>query len=66
MLACFKKCGGQVTFPFRIEPAGLFGRAEICFGDCLNVNFEDGPYLNELGKIPEDSVPKKFIWAHSI
>ena len=66
VLACLKKCGGQVQYPFRIQPAGLYGKQEICFGDCLNVNFEEGPYLNQLGKVPEDAIPKKFIWGHSL
>jgi hypothetical protein len=42
------------------------GKDEICFGDCLNLNFEKGPFLHELGKVPEDAIPKKFIWAHSL
>ena len=29
----------------------------------MNINLEKGPYLRELGDIPEDSVPVKFIWA---
>ena len=43
----------------------MVGGKEICFGDCMNINFENGPYLKELGDVPEDSIPKKFIWAHS-
>ncbi len=66
VLACYKKCGGNVKFPFRTEPDALKGREEVCFGDCLNINFEKGPYLNELGQVPEDAIPKKFIWAHSL
>jgi hypothetical protein len=65
-LACYKKCGGTVKFPFRIEADALMGKQELCFGDCLNVNFERGPYLSELGAVPEDAIPKKFIWAHSL
>ena len=42
------------------------GKQEVCFGDCLNLNFENGPYLNQLGKVPEDAVPKKFIWGYSL
>ena len=64
-LACYKKCGGQLSYPFRLDPAGLIGKQEICFGDCMNVNFENGPYLKTLGEVPEDRVPKKFIWGHS-
>jgi hypothetical protein len=66
VLACYKKCGGNVKFPFRIEPDMLKGKEELCFGDCLNLNFERGPFLRELGNVPEDVIPKKFIWAHSI
>lgn len=66
VLACYKKCGGNVRFPFRAEPDALMGKNELCFGDCLNLNFERGPFLNELGAVPEDAVPKKFIWAHSL
>lgn len=66
VIACLKRCGGDVKYPFRVEPAGLYGRQEVCFGDCLNVNFEQGPFLNELGQVPEDAVPKKFIWGHSL
>ena len=42
----------------------MVGGKEICFADCLNINFENGPFLKELGDVPEDSIPKKFIWAH--
>ena len=66
VLACFKKCGGTVKYPFRVDPDALKGREEICFGDCLNLNFEKGPYLRELGTISDEVIPKKFIWAHSL
>lgn len=65
VLACYKKCGGTVKYPFRTEPDSLKGKEELCFGDCLNINFERGPYLHELGAVPEDAIPKKFIWPHS-
>ena len=65
-IACLKKCGAQVKYPFRIEPAMLIGSQEVCFGDCLNINMEQGPYLRELGDVPEDAIPKKFIWSHSL
>ena len=65
-IACLKKCGGKVGYPFRAAPVALLGKAEICFGDCLNVNFEQGPFLKELGDVPEDAIPKKFIWGNSI
>ena len=65
-IACYQKCGGEIKYPFRIETAGLYGKQEVCFGDCMNINFENGPYLNQLGKVPEESVPKKFIWGYSL
>ena len=65
-LACFKHCGGKINFPFRVDQSALVGKADACFSDCLNVNFEKGPFLNELGAVPEGAVPKKFIWAHGI
>ena len=37
-----------------------------CFGDCLNINFENGPKLSDIGEVPEGSIPKKFIWAESL
>ena len=30
----------------------------------MNINLEKGPFLSELGTVPEDAIPKKFIWAH--
>ena len=65
-LACYKKCGGQIKYPFRMTPLMLIGRPEVCFGDCVNINFEKGPYLKELGEVPEDSIPKKFVWSHNV
>jgi len=32
----------------------------------MNIKFEEGPFLNELGHVPEDVIPKKFLWAHGI
>ena len=26
VLACYKKCGGKVQYPFRVEPAVLMGK----------------------------------------
>ena len=63
-LACYKKCGGEMVYPFRVEPFELTGSNEVCFGDCLNINFEKGPFLPSLGEVPSDVVPKKFLWAH--
>ena len=65
-LSCMKKCGAKVAYPFRVETQTMIGQQEVCFGDCMNVNFEQGPYLSGLGKVPEDVVPKKFIWGHSL
>ena len=64
-LACLQKCGGKIKYPFRVEASALLGKQEVCFGDCLNINFENGPWLNTLGAVPEDAVPKKFIWGHT-
>ena len=66
VLACYKKCGGTIKFPFRTEPDVLKGKEEICFGDCINLNFERGPFLKELGNVGEELIPKKFIWPHSL
>ena len=60
-----KKCSLKVKYPFQVEPAGFIGTKEICFGDCMNINFERGPFLKELGPVPEDAIPKKFIWGHA-
>lgn len=65
-LGCYKKCGQFNKYPFNVEPDMLLGKQELCFGDCLNLNWEKGPYLRELGSIPEDAIPKKFIWPHSL
>ena len=65
-LQCFKACGGAPSFPFRIDQDALVGKQHHCFGDCLNVNFESGPFLKDLGDIPEGAIPKKFVWAHGI
>lgn len=65
-ISCFKMCGGNPMFPFTVDPDALAGKNLHCFGDCLNVKFEKGPFLNELGDIPDDSIPKKFIWPHGI
>ena len=65
-IACYKKCGGRISYPFIVEPDFVLGKNEICFGDCININFERGPYLRELGNVPEDAIPKKFIWPHGL
>ena len=65
-LSCFKACGGEVKFPFWTDQDALVGKSHHCFGDCMNVNLEQGPFLKDLGEIPEGSIPKKFIWAHGI
>ena len=65
-IACYKRCGGKLGFPFIVVPDSLIGMNEVCFGDCLNINFEKGPFLNELGAVPEDAIPKKFIWPHDL
>ena len=65
-IACFKSCGGTTQYPFTVEQDKLVGKSHHCFGDCMNINFEKGPFLSELGNVSEDSIPKKFIWAHGI
>ena len=65
-LQCFKACGGEPKFPFRVDQDALSGKGHHCFGDCMNVNLEDGPHLRDLGEIPEGAIPKKFIWSHGI
>ena len=65
-LSCFKDCGGKPKFPFRVDHTALVGKADVCFASCMNIKFEQGPFLNELGTVPEDAIPKKFIWAHGI
>ena len=65
-LSCFKTCGGTVKYPFRMDQDLILGKGHACFGDCMNVNLEKGPFLKDLGEIPEGSIPKKFLWAHGI
>ena len=65
-LACFKACGGTVKFPFQVDQIHLQGKQYLCFGDCLNVKFEQGPFLGDLGEVQDEFVPKKFVWAHGI
>ena len=65
-LKCMKACGGTVTYPFRVDQDMLVGKKHHCFGDCMNVNLEKGPFLKDLGEIPEGSIPKKFLWSHGI
>ena len=65
-IACIKKCNGKVYYPFSVDTLTLAGKQELCFGDCMNINLEKGPFLRELGNIPEDSVPKKFVWPHTL
>jgi hypothetical protein len=66
VMACYKKCGGTIKFPFRVNPDNIVGKDEICFGDCLNINFERGPFLNELGAVSDEFIAKKFVWPHSL
>ena len=65
-LSCYKECGGTIKYPFRLDQDALLGRGHHCFGDCMNANLERGPFLKDLGDIPEGSIPKKFLWAHGI
>ena len=64
------KCRPDKTleYPFErnMDSRTLNYQDEICYGDCMNINFENGPFLRELGPIPEGSIPKKFIWGHAM
>uniref|UniRef100_A0A7S3N0M3 Uncharacterized protein n=1 Tax=Strombidium inclinatum TaxID=197538 RepID=A0A7S3N0M3_9SPIT len=67
-LSCYIKCGGmsKLQKDIAVVPYSLGADTieEACFGDCLNVNFEKGPFLSMMGEVPEDAIPKKFIWGH--
>ena len=66
---CYKACGGEVKYTaggYYLNQDNLIGKSNHCFGDCLNANFEQGPFLKDLGTVPEDSIPKKFIWSHGL
>ena len=63
-LACYSKCNGDVRLPLLVPFFKLMNDDAFCFGDCMNINLENGPYLNEMGEVPADAIPKKFIWAH--
>jgi hypothetical protein len=65
ILGCYNQCGGAIEVPFHVPVGMLSGKKEICFADCLNVNFEKGPFLNEMGPVSDDVIPKKFVWPHS-
>ena len=64
-LACTQTCGGEVAWPFRMDPdKSMIGTDKYnCFTNCLNEQFETGPFLRNLGTIPQNAVPKKFIWV---
>jgi hypothetical protein len=60
-MACYKACGGSLEFPFSVNQISLMNNSK-CFANCMNVRLEKGPFLNELGEVPEDAIPKKFLW----
>ena len=64
-LACVSSCGGEVMYPFKVDPdRQMIGVSKYnCFTECLNQQFETGPFLRDLGPIPQNAVPKKFIWT---
>ena len=65
--ACLIKCGAKATYPLPNDSyTNVFGAGAVCYGNCMNINLEKGPYLRDLGDIPEGSIPKKFIWANNI
>ena len=65
-LSCMKQVGGPVKFPYRVDQLNLQGSNYLKFGDCMNINLERGPYMNELGVVPEGKISKKFIWGHGL
>ncbi len=65
-IACFMKCGGDKHYPFQPNPNELQAEHQICFGDCMNINLEKGPYLKDLGEVPEGKIAKKFIWGSAV
>lgn len=67
MAACLIRCGAKFNLTGEYNTSTLKpGGQEICFGDCMNINLEKGPFLRDIGPVAEDAVPKKFVWAHSI
>ena len=53
-------------YPFMAVPYVMNFEQRVCYNDCLNINFENGPKLSDLGEVPEGSIPKKFIWNESL
>ena len=41
----------------------MIGSKGVCFSNCLNTQFERGPFLRDLGAIPEGAIAKKFVWS---
>jgi hypothetical protein len=65
-LGCFNTCGGEIKYPFRAYQISLMGKNNVCFSDCMNIQFENhGPRLSDMGEVPADSIPVKFVWAES-
>ena len=62
-LSCMQHCKGEVAFPFVLETEDMPPKDFMCFSNCLNIKLEKGPFLSELGPIPEGSIPKKFVWT---
>ena len=56
-------CGGTVQYPFFMNSDKHVGTNYDCFTSCVNLKFEEGPFLTDLGPIPETAIPKKFIWS---
>ena len=66
-LSCMQFCKGEIRWPFSIEAEKqVQGKNYDCFHDCLNLKFENGPFLRELGEIPEGAIPKKFVWTNGM
>ena len=48
-----------------VQPDLLIGEQDICFGDCMNINLEKGPFLTDMGPpVGDEFVPKKFLWCN--
>ena len=50
-------------FPFTYDSTELGGHQYDCVQGCINERFDKGPFIKDLGPIPEGAIPKKFIWA---
>ena len=63
ILGCWNACGLTSNIRLEIRPYNLEVKNEQCLYDCLNVTFEKGPFLNQLGEVPAEKIPKRFVWT---